>query len=608
MSPSPAAPARLGQDGASSRALAAPPRSGAGDRRGGRGRRCCAGPRHRLVRRPSPPRRPALDRRRRPQRRGGVRREHGAARRGQAPGGRGAGRHPRRRSGIPRVSRSMPAIRQRRSPPRRTRATHPGCGRRSSAVAALLMDDDLAGAVEQVHALFRARSPAAGPALELVAFAAQSRARKGALAKVEAVLPRMQELPSSEPVVRSAVARVLATVALASARAGQPERSLQQARAALVLDETTPEAYLAVGEYQFQDNDLPGALDTWERGLRLNPGEPSLALRLERGRAEAERLGGLERVASEHFVVAFDGRADVPGSPGEPGGDGGRATAVSGRSSRATRTAPSRWCSIRTARSTRRATPPGRPRSTTGRFAFPPPERTPTPLRFRGHAVPRVRPCPVPPRHQREARARPGSTRALPRSPSCAAIPVRRCAAPPTCTSSRCARWRAASGASEITAPRTWPTSRRRHAVERIVERHGEDGVRALLAELSTGAPFAAAFERALGEDYADVRRSVRRRGCAADTSAAMDLELEGKAGPGERHHRRHRLGHRRRARRRGRRGGAQRQDRGAGRGGGASGPRRAIPRPGCAASPPTSARPKAAPGWCARSPRWTSW
>ena len=31
------------------------------------------------------------------------------------------------------------------------------------------------------------------------------------------------------------------------------------------------EAYLALGEYQFQDNDLTGALDTWEHGLRLIP-------------------------------------------------------------------------------------------------------------------------------------------------------------------------------------------------------------------------------------------------------------------------------------------------------------------------------------------------
>jgi tetratricopeptide (TPR) repeat protein len=124
--------------------------------------------------------------------------------------------------------------------------------------------------------------------------------------------PRMQELPTSESAVRSAVARVLATVALASAKAGQPERSRLQARAALALDEAIPEAYLALGEYQFQDNDLSGAIDTWERGLRVTPGDLALARRLERGRAESQRLGGLERVSSEHFVVAFDGRADVP--------------------------------------------------------------------------------------------------------------------------------------------------------------------------------------------------------------------------------------------------------------------------------------------------------
>ena len=41
-----------------------------------------------------------------------------------------------------------------------------------------------------------------------------------------------------------------------------------------------------------------------------------------------------------------------------------------------------------------------------------------------------------------------------------------------------------------------------RHAVEHILDRHGQEGVRALLAALSTGAPFPVAFQRALGEDY----------------------------------------------------------------------------------------------------------
>jgi len=178
----------------------------------------------------------------------------------------------------------------------------------------MLLEERYGEAVEKVHALFRDRSVAAVPAFELLARTARQRASAGGASKVEPFLPRLQELPTSDARVRAPLARLLGTMALASARAGQADRSRQQARAALVLDDSTPEAYLALGEYQFQDNDLAGALDTWEHGLRLNPGDAALTRRLERGRAEAERLGGLERVASEHFVVAFDGRADVPGA------------------------------------------------------------------------------------------------------------------------------------------------------------------------------------------------------------------------------------------------------------------------------------------------------
>ena len=42
-----------------------------------------------------------------------------------------------------------------------------------------------------------------------------------------------------------------------------------------------------------------------------------------------------------------------------------------------------------------------------------------------------------------------------------------------------------------------------RHAVERIIERHGQEGIRAILSQMSTGAPFESAFTSALGEDYA---------------------------------------------------------------------------------------------------------
>ncbi|MGZ6133676.1 MAG: tetratricopeptide repeat protein [Myxococcaceae bacterium] len=380
------------------------------------------------------------------------------------------------------------------------RPAPPGVRAEVERVAARLAQDDLPGAVEQVHALFRAHSEAAGPALELVALAAQSRARKGALAKVEPVLPRMQELPSSEPVVRAALARVLATVAVATARAGQPERSLQRARAALALDESTPEAYLALGEYQFQDNDLPGALDTWEHGLRLNPGDPALGVRLERGRAEAERLGGLERVASEHFVVAFDGRADVPAAraslevmeaayrsvgalfqsyPEGPiplvlypersfdqEGHASWSAAVFDGKIRL----PSAGADAHSARF-------GGTlfheyghalfhRATGGRHA---PswlnEGFADVARLRADPGPAVR-C-TPDVHRFPLRALEGGFQRIP--------------------DHRSAHLAYLEG---------------RHAVERVIERHGEAGIRALLAEVSTGAPFAVAFERALGEDY----------------------------------------------------------------------------------------------------------
>jgi len=367
-------------------------------------------------------------------------------------------------------------------------------------LAGLLRDDDLAGALEEVHALYRARSPAAAPALALLTRALQDRARAGALAKLEPLLPRVQELPTSEPSVRTGVARVLASVALASARAGQSERSRQQARAALALDESPPEAYLALGEYQFQDNDLSGALDTWERGLRLNPGNDPLTLRLERGRTEAERLGGLERVASEHFVVSFDGRADVPGA---------RATLEIMEAA------------YRSVGALFQLYPDGPiplvlyPERSyeleghvswsagvyDGKIRLPSAGADASSLRFRGtlfheyaHAL-----------FQRATSGKGGpawlnegfaDVAKLQADPG----PAVRCTADVHVFPLKSLEGGFGRIGNHKQAHLAYLEGR--HAVEHIVERHGQAGVRALLAELSTGAPFAVAFERALGEDY----------------------------------------------------------------------------------------------------------
>ena len=367
-------------------------------------------------------------------------------------------------------------------------------------LAGLLRDDDLAGALEEVHALYRARSPAAAPALALLTRALQDRARAGALGKLEPLLPRVQELPTSEPPVRAGVARVLASVALASARAGQSERSRQEARAALALDESPPEAYLALGEYRFQDNDLSGALDTWERGLRLNPGNDPLTRRLERGRTEAERLGGLERVASEHFVVSFDGRADVPGA---------RATLEIMEAA------------YRSVGALFQLYPDGPiplvlyPERSyeleghvswsagvyNGKIRLPSAGADASSLRFRGtlfheyaHAL-----------FQRATSGKGGpawlnegfaDVAKLQADPG----PAVRCTPDVHVFPLRSLEGGFGRIGNHKQAHLAYLEGR--HAVEEIVERHGQAGVRALLAELSTGAPFAAAFERALGEDY----------------------------------------------------------------------------------------------------------
>jgi len=376
-----------------------------------------------------------------------------------------------------------------------------GARRDLERVAALLLDDNLAGAVDQVYALYRARSPAAAPALELVTVGAQTRARAGALAKVEPLLPRLQELPTSESTVRSAVARVLATVSLASAKAGQPERSRQQARAALALDDAIPEAYLALGEYQFQDNDLSGAIDTWERGLRVTPGDAALERRLERGRAESQRLGGLERVASEHFVVAFDGRADLPAA----------------RASLDIMEAAHRGVGALFQLYPDGPIPvvlyPDRSYQQEGHVSWsagiydgkirlPSAGADLSSLRFRGtlfheyaHALfQRATDGKGGPAWLNEGFAEVAKLQADPG-------PAVRCTPDVHLYPLSALEGSFGRIADHRSAHLAYLEGR--HAVERVIEHHGQAGVRALLAELSKGAPFPAAFERALGEEYA---------------------------------------------------------------------------------------------------------
>jgi tetratricopeptide (TPR) repeat protein len=365
---------------------------------------------------------------------------------------------------------------------------------------AMLLDERYVDAVEKLHALFREHSPAAVPGIELFVKNARRRASSGAAARIEPALARVQELPTSDARVRGPVAQLLGTMALASARAGQPERSRQQARAALVLDDSTPEAYLALGEYQFQASDLAGALDTWEHGLRLNPGDAALTHRLERGRAEAQRLGGLERVASEHFVVAFDGRADLPGARAsleimeaayrsvgalfELYPDGpisivlypDRSYDEEGHVS---------WSAAHY----------------DGKIRLPSAGASAASPRFRGtlfheyaHALfHRATGKRGGPAWLNEGFANVARLQAEPG-------PAVRCMTDAHLFPLRSLERSFARIGNHRQVRLGYLEGR--HAVERIIERHGQAGVRALLAQMSTGAPFETAFERALGESY----------------------------------------------------------------------------------------------------------
>jgi tetratricopeptide (TPR) repeat protein len=366
-------------------------------------------------------------------------------------------------------------------------------------LARMLLDNQYPAAVERVHALFRDHSPAAVPALELLTSTAEEHAHGGGAHQIVPVLARLQELPTSDPKVRGPLAELLGTMALASAREGQPERSRQQARAALALDERTPDAYLALGEYQFQDNDLTGALDTWENGLRRNPDSESLRRRLERGRAEAQRLGVQCRASSEHFVAAFDCDGDLfkaracldileaayrsVGQLFEIFPEGPVPVVVYPQRS-FDKEGHASWSAA----------------VYDGKIRLPAAGADPHSLAFRGTLFHEYA-------HALLHRATAGKSVPTWLNEGLAEVARYRADTGPA---TRCLpdahsfRLRSLEGSFQgLKHDAAWYAYlESRHATERLVERFGEQGVRAVLAEVSRGAPFAVAFEKALGVEY----------------------------------------------------------------------------------------------------------
>ena len=169
---------------------------------------------------------------------------------------------------------------------------------------------------------------------------------------------------------------------MVSSRAAHYEKARSQARPALELEDTNPLAYLVLGELAFQENDLGGAMDTWERGLRLNPDDRPLDPATGAGPGRDGR-GGWPGAA---VLRALRGLVRRPGRRAARPAPRWSVMEAAYRQVGGALPAIPRWPdppgrSIPTAPSPIRATPPGPPESTTGRSAFRPraPRRRPWP-------------------------------------------------------------------------------------------------------------------------------------------------------------------------------------------------------------------------------------
>jgi tetratricopeptide (TPR) repeat protein len=389
------------------------------------------------------------------------------------------------------------------APPRGNGGT--GTAESLSQFAALSLDE----AVERVHALFREHSALAVPALVHVCKSAEKRALTGDAAGAERALARLREVPTGDTAVRAALSHLAGRLALVSSKAAQYEKARNQARMALELEDTNPLAFLVLGELAFQANDLGVAMDTWERGLRLNPDDLALGARLERARVELAKVGGLERLSSEHFVVSFDGRADVPAARStlevmeaayrQVGGlfqqfpDGPIPLVLYPNNSFADQGHASWSAGVYD-----------------GKIRLPA-EGAGQTLAFRGtlfheyaHALfHRSTRGATGPAWLNEgladiARLRGDPGPALLCQPSTHSFPLRTLHAGFGRLDRRTAHY------AYLEA---------RHALERLIERHGEEGIRNLLAAMSTEPDFSRAFERAFGEDYDSFARAFDAEG-----------------------------------------------------------------------------------------------
>ncbi|HMK72641.1 MAG TPA: hypothetical protein VK454_04840, partial [Myxococcaceae bacterium] len=120
--------------------------------------------------------------------------------------------------------------------------------------------------------------------------------------------------PAAHPLVPPALAAIRGELAYAEFEAAQYDRAERQARVARELDETDANVIAVLGELELHRGDAAAALETCERGLRLHPANSRLQRCSTRAQRDGQKRTAPDEISSAHFTVSFEGRVDAEGA------------------------------------------------------------------------------------------------------------------------------------------------------------------------------------------------------------------------------------------------------------------------------------------------------
>jgi tetratricopeptide (TPR) repeat protein len=178
----------------------------------------------------------------------------------------------------------------------------------------LLGASRLEPALERVGAWLRCGAPAAPAALGRLTAFLVAEIRAGRWVLVESAEGVLERLPAANPRVPPALAAVHGELAYAEFEAAEYDRAERQARIARELDETDANVIAVLGELELHRGDAATALETCERGLRIHPGNARLQRCSGRAQRDRQKRAAPDEISSAHFTVSFEGRVDAEGA------------------------------------------------------------------------------------------------------------------------------------------------------------------------------------------------------------------------------------------------------------------------------------------------------